>query len=407
VLIPKLKDLFSLSYAEAMLIQFAFFTAYAVVSLPAGGLVGRLGYGRGIVAGLAIMGCACVLFVPAAASASYPLFLGALFILAGGITILQVAANPLIANLGDPDSGSARLTLAQAFNSLGTTVMPYFGARLMLGDIAHESSADLSGSELVAFQAREAAVVGHSYLGLAVALFLVAASFWLWRDRLGSGGRAATFSGSLQLLRRRPRLAFGVAAIFLYVGAEVTIGSFLVSYLMQSSTLGLTERDAGQHISLYWGGAMVGRFIGALLLRRIAAGRLLSIVALGAATLALLSAASHGAIAAWTLLAVGVMNAIMFPTIFSLAVERMGHETPRASGLLCMAIVGGAIIPVLAGSVADASSIAMALTVPALCYVVIAGFGWHARKPATQYAHPATHMGDAHAAGLHHLDGRS
>lgn len=386
VLIPKLKDLFRLSYAQAMLIQFAFFTAYAVVSLPAGSLVARLGYGRGMVAGLVIMGCSCLLFVPAAATASYPLFLGALFGLAGGITILQVAANPLIANLGTPDSAHSRLTLAQAFNSLGTTVMPFLGAQLILGDIASVDSARLSGEALVQFQVREAAVVGHSYLGLAFVLFAVAAMFWARWERLGgSTGQTAALAGSLTLLKRRPRLAFGVCAIFLYVGAEVTIGSFIVNYLMLPTTLGLSERAAGRYISLYWGGAMIGRFVGALLLRHIAAGRLLAIVAIGAGSLALLSAASQGVIAAWSLLAVGLMNAIMFPTIFSLAVERMGAETPRASGLLCMAIVGGAVVPFLAGAVADASTIATALILPAACYAVIAGFGWHARRSAQAY----------------------
>lgn len=389
IIIPHLKAVFELSYAKAMLIQFAFFTAYAVVSLPAGGLVARLGYGRGIVAGLSIMGCSCLLFVPAAATASYPLFLGALFILAGGITILQVAANPLIANLGTPDSAHSRLTLAQAFNSLGTTVMPFIGAQLILGDIANVDSASLSGEALVGFQAREAAVVGHSYLGLSLVLFVVAALFWAWREHLGTRGEpTAKLAGSLELLKRRPRLAFGVAAIFLYVGAEVTIGSFLVSYLMLPSTLGLSAHSAGEYISLYWGGAMVGRFIGAVLLRRIAAGRLLAAVAIGAGALALLSAASQGGLAAWSLIAVGLMNAIMFPTIFSLAVERMGVETPRASGLLCMAIVGGALVPLLAGAIADESNIASALIVPALCYAVIAGFGWHARRPAQPYVSP-------------------
>lgn len=386
VLIPKFKDLFRLSYAQAMLIQFAFFAAYAVVSLPAGGLVARLGYGRGIVAGLAIMGSACLLFVPAAASASYQLFLIALFVLASGITILQVAANPLIANLGDPESGHSRLTLAQAFNSLGTTVMPFLGAQLILGEIASVDSASLSGVELAAFQARESAVVGQSYLGLALVLFAVAVLFWRKRDQLGAPfGGVATLAGSLQLLKRRPRLAFGVVGIFLYVGAEVTVGSFLVSYLMLPSTLGLAERTAGEYLALYWGGAMVGRFIGAVLLRHVSAGALLAIVSGGAATLSLFSSMFHGAAAAWALIAVGLMNAIMFPTIFSLASERMGVETPRASGLLCMAIVGGAIIPVVAGAVADVTSIAVALLVPVGCYLVIAGFGWYARRPVDDY----------------------
>lgn len=385
ILIPKLKDLFQLTYTQAMLVQFAFFTAYAAFSLPAGNLVARLGYGSSIVAGLSVMGAGCLLFVPAAYAASYVLFLGALFVLAGGTTILQVAANPLIANLGTPETAHSRLTLSQAFNSLGTTVMPFLGAQLILGEIASTDASTLSGPALVAFQAREAAVVGHSYLGLAVVLFAVATFFWFWRKHLGGSGQTATLGRSLQLLRQRPRLAFGVAAIFVYVGAEVSIGSFLVSYLMLPSTLGLTERSAGEYIAFFWGGAMVGRFIGAMLLRHIAAGKLLAGVAIGAASLAVLSAISTGALAAWSLLAVGLMNAIMFPTIFSLAVERMGEETPTASGLLCMAIVGGAVVPLLAGIVADFSSIAFALIVPVACYAVVAGFGWYARRPASAF----------------------
>lgn len=387
VLIPKLKDLFQLSYTQAMLIQFAFFTAYGLVSIPAGGLVARVGYGRGIVVGLSIMAVACALFIPAAQTASYPIFLGALFVLAGGITILQVAANPLIANLGDPDNAPGRLTLAQAFNSLGTTVMPYLGAMLILGEIASVDSTTLTGAPLTEFRAREAAVVGHSYLGLALVLAALAAIFWVWRNALGSGTGAATqVGGSLQLLLTRPRLAFGVAAIFLYVGAEVAIGSFLVNYLMLPSTLGLNERTAGTYISLYWGGAMVGRFVGAALMQRIAAGRLLCFAAIGAMILALVSTCTHGPVAAWSLIAVGLMNSIMFPTIFSLALDRMGHETPKASGLLCMAIVGGAIVPLVAGAVADVWSIAAALVVPAACYIVIAMFGWYTRRPAVAHA---------------------
>ena len=386
ILIPKFKDLFRLSYTQAMLVQFAFFTAYAVISLPAGNLVARLGYGRTIVVGLVVMGIACVLFVPAAYVASYYLFLAALFILASGSTILQVAANPLIANLGTPESAHSRLTLSQAFNSLGTTVAPIVGAQLILGQIPSTDSSVLTGAALAEFQANEAAVIGHSYLGLAVALFLVGALFWLWRGALGGGGQSITLSGSVHLLRRNTRLAFGVVSIFVYVGAEVTIGSFLVNYLMLPSTLGLSQRSAGEYIGLYWGGAMIGRFIGALILRHVAAGKLLACVAIGATSLVLISSVSTGWIAGWALLAVGLMNSIMFPSIFSLAVERMGDETPNASGLLCMAIVGGALIPLLAGAMADISGISLALIVPAACYAVIAGYGWYARNPAQSYS---------------------
>ena len=368
ILIPKLKGLFRLSYAESMLIQFAFFTAYAIVSVPAGALVARLGYGKGIVLGLMVMAAGCLLFLPAAGLGTYGLFLAALFVLAGGITILQVAANPLIANLGAPATASSRLTLAQAFNSFGTTIAPYIGARLILAPIAAGGTAP-------------AAVIGHAYFGVAVVLALVALVFWLVRTRLGEASQAASLADSLALMRR-PRLAFGVAAIFVYVGAEVTIGSLMVNYLIQPSTLGLDPATAGEHLSFYWGGAMVGRFVGSVILRLGSPGKILAGAAVGAGALVLVSAFSHGGIAGWTLLSVGLMNAIMFPTIFSLALEGLGDKTPEGSGLLCMAIVGGAIIPLISGKMADMVGLSMALLVPVACYAVIAGYGWYARKPA-------------------------
>jgi FHS family L-fucose permease-like MFS transporter len=381
ILIPKLKGLFQLSYARAMLIQFAFFTAYAVVSVPAGAWVGRLGYGRGIVTGLGVAAAGCLLFVPAAMTATYGLFLTALFVLAAGITILQVAANPLIANLGSAATSHSRLTLAQAFNSLGTTIMPYIGARLILGSISKVDPAKLPPAAVPAFRAQEAEVIGRSYFGLAVVLAVIAMVFWACRKRLGGAGPAAKMEIGASLLKR-PRLAFGVAAIFLYVGAEVTIGSLLVNYLMQPSTLGLDQQSAGERIALYWGGAMIGRFIGAGVLRLVSPGKVLAGAAIGAGGLCLVSAATTGGIAGWALLAVGLMNSIMFPTIFSLALEGLGEKTPQGSGLLCMAIVGGALVPVLGGVIADRTSVAAALVLPAACYAVIASFGWFARRAA-------------------------
>ncbi len=377
VLVPKLKGLFQLNYAQAMLVQFAFFTAYFVASVPAGALVSKLGYGRGMAAGLLTMAVGCAIFFPAAATATYGLFLGALFVLAAGITILQVAANPLIDRLGPARTASSRLTFAQAFNSLGTTIMPFIGARLILGSVGKGAAprAALAG------RAREAAVIGHAYLGLAVVLALLALVFWAVRARLGQAGRGAAFAGSLALLKR-PRLGFGVMAIFLYVGAEVTIGSILVSFLMQPTTLGLDQQTAGERLSLYWGGAMVGRFIGAGVLRLASPGKVLAAAATGAGTLALIASSIHGPSAGWALIAVGVMNSIMFPTIFSLALEGLGSRTPQGSGLLCMAIVGGAIVPVIGGMVADATSLALALMVPVACYAAIAAFGWSARRSA-------------------------
>jgi FHS family L-fucose permease-like MFS transporter len=382
ILIPKLKGLFSLSYAEVMLTQFAFFAAYFIVSLPAGALIARIGYLKGIVIGLGVMALGCVMFVPAAGSGIYATFLVSLFVLAAGITILQVAANPLIANLGSAATSHSRLTLAQAFNSLGTTVFPLVGAQLILGSLNTTDPATLSGEALTTFQATEAAVVGHAYIAIAIVLAIVAAIFWMRRAELGSGrGEHISLAGSFALLSR-PRLALGVASIFLYVGAEVSIGSLLVNYLSQPGVMGLAEKAAGSMIAFYWGGAMIGRFIGSFALRLFAPGKVLASVAVGAAALAIVSAMTHGNFAGWALLAVGLMNAIMFPTIFSLGVEGLGERTPQASGLLCMAIVGGALIPLLTGVVADHTTLATSLIVPAVCYLMVATYGWIARHPA-------------------------
>ncbi len=370
ILIPKLKGLFKLSYADSMLIQFAFFTAYAIVSVPAGAVVARLGYGKGIVLGLAVMATGCLIFLPAASTATYGLFLAALFVLAGGITILQVAANPLIANLGDASGGPSRLTLAQAFNSFGTTIAPYIGSGIILAPLA-------SGA------ATPASVIGRTYLVIAIVLALVAVVFWLLRAQLGKADPAASFVDSFSLLRR-PRLAFGVVAIFVYVGAEVTIGSLMVNYLIQPSILGVSAETAGKLLPFYWGGAMVGRFVGSVVLRLASPGKILTGATVGAAALVMISSFSHGHVAGWTLLSVGLMNAIMFPTIFSLAVEGLGEKTPEGSGLLCMAIFGGAVIPLISGRVADVAGLSLALLVPVLCYGLIGAYGWYARRPAAE-----------------------
>lgn len=366
ILIPKLKGLFSLSYTEAMLTQFAFFMAYFIISLPAGHLVSRLGYFKGIVIGLGVMALGCLMFVPASASGAYATFLAALFILAAGITILQVAANPLIANLGSAETSHSRLTFAQAFNSLGTTIFPPIGAIVILGS---------------APKAREADVIGHAYIGIAAILMLAAAFFWWRRSQIPTSRETGTrLVGSFGMLKH-PRLGGAVASIFLYVGAEVSIGSALVNYLSLPNVMGLSELSAGKMLAFYWGGAMVGRFVGAGALRVFSPGKVLASAAVGAAILALASAATSGNFAGWLLLAVGLMNSIMFPTIFSLGVEGLDDKTPQGSGLLCMAIVGGAIVPLAFGGLADLTSLSVALTIPAICYLLIAAYGWSARRP--------------------------
>ena len=381
VIIPKLKELFTLNYMQAMLVQTAFFAAYAIVAIPGAALVKKVGYMRGAVVGLLAMMAGCLLFVPASRSATFPLFLLALFVLAGGVTIVQVVSNPLISLLGPARTAHSRLTFAQAFNSLGTTVFPYVGAIVMLGGLAKVSAAQLSGPALDAYRVAETHAVVRAYLGLALALAAVAAVVWFNRHRLkGERHMGGAILQSFDLLRR-PRFGFGALCIFLYVGAEVAIGSLIVNYLRQAHVMGLDERSAGQLIPLYWSGALIGRFIGSGVLRLVSPGKVLAFNALGAIALILVSANSSGALSGYSLLAIGLMNSIMFPTIFSLACEGLGPRAADGSGVICVAIVGGAIIPPLTGRLADLTgSLPLALGLPALCYVVIAAFGIYGRR---------------------------
>jgi len=390
VLIPKLKHLYNLSYFQAMLVQFAFFTAYALISMPGAALVKRIGYMRTAVVGLLTMSAGCLLFIPAAQSSVYAAFLGALFVLASGVVIVQVVANPLISMLGARRTTHSRLTFAQAFNSLGTTIFPLVGATLILGSLATVDPATLAGAERSAFLTAESQAIVSTYIGLAVALAVLALLVWLGRERLQEVPAPPTrLLQSFDLLRQT-RFAFGALCIFLYVGAEVAIGSVLVNYLSQADTLAGTAERAGQLVALYWGGAMVGRFVGSGLLRLVSPGLVLLGVAAGAMLLVATSASTTGEFSGYALLAVGLMNSIMFPTIFSLASEELGPRAADGSGIICMAIVGGAIIPALTGLVADATSLRASLMVPLLCYAVIGAFGlWCARQVRTGRMPPA------------------
>jgi MFS transporter, FHS family, L-fucose permease len=386
VLVPKLKALFTLSYADVMLVQSAFFAAYFIISIPAAALVRRVGYMRSAVVGLSIMTAGCLLFVPASAWGLFSLFLLALFVLASGITIVQVVANPLISMLGPPATASSRLTFAQAFNSLGTTVFPYVGSILILGSLASVDPTSLSGAPLDAFREVETRVVVHTYLGLAAALMLLAAVVWLRRKALVEPPADRTPILRAFNLLLRPRFALGTLCIFLYVGAEVSIGSLIVNYLMQSTVFAASSGNAGKYVSLYWGAAMVGRFIGAYLLRIFSPGKVLSSAAASVIALLLISAGTTGPISGWSLLAIGLFNSIMFPTVFTLASEGLGKRAAEGSGVICMAIVGGAVVPRITGKAADLWDLKMALIVPAVCYGVILLFGWFARRPLTEDA---------------------
>jgi len=384
VLIPKLKELFVLDYAQAMLVQSAFFAAYLVVSVPAAALVKRIGYMRSAVAGLTTMMIGCLLFVPASFAASFGIFLFALFVLASGVTLVQVVANPLISLLGSAATTHSRLTFAQAFNSLGTTVFPYVGSLFILGSLASVTAADLSGAALETHRAAEILVIAKAYLGLAAALLIVAGAVWLKRNQLQSEQHdKKSFRDSLGVLKQF-RFSYGVLCIFLYVGAEVSIGSLIVAYLKQAHVLALGDQAAGKLISFYWAGALIGRFVGSVIMRTVSPGKMLASNAIAAIALILVSANTTGPLAAYSLLAIGLMNSIMFPTIFALACEGLGKKAADGSGIICVAIVGGAVIPPLTGHLADITqSLAMALALPAFCYAIIAVFGIYTRHPVS------------------------
>ena len=381
VIIPKLKELFTLNYTQAMLVQFCFFTAYLLIGIPGAKLVKKVGYMRGAVCGLLLMMLGCLLFIPASRNATYGLFLFALFVLASGVVIVQVVANPLISMLGKPQTAHSRLTFAQAFNSLGTTVFPIVGSALILGSLASVSADQLSGAALDAYRTAESQAIVNGYLGIAAAIAVVAGVVWLFRNRLqGETHEASSGLAGFDLLAR-PRFGFGALCIFLYVGAEVAIGSLIVNYLMQAHVMALPEQAAGKLIGLYWGGAMVGRFIGSGVMRFVSPGKLLAAVAAGAIALILVSTSTQGMVSGYSLLAIGLMNAIMFPTIFSLACEDLGPRAADGSGIINIAIFGGAVIPLATGAIADLSGqLGLALVLPALCYAVIGGYGWYARS---------------------------
>ncbi len=379
ILIPHLKAVFELNYARAMLVQFTFFGAYFLMSLPAGRLVAHLGYKKGIVAGLVIAGIGALGFWPAAHLRIYEAFLAALFVLATGITVLQVAANPYVALLGPENTASSRLTLAQALNSLGTAIAPIFGGMLILNSAVKSADqlAALPAAEQLAYRVQEAHSVQGPYVGLAVVLFLLAMFVFLFRlPALTEATEQADHKKhTLGEALRHPHVLFGVLAIFFYVGAEVAIGSFLVNYLSMPQIGGFSEQEATKYVSAYWTLAMVGRFIGSALLAKFPPRTLLALFALACVALLLLTMSGAGSLAVYSVVAIGLFNSIMFPTIFALGIERLGPLTGKASSLLIMAIVGGAVVPFAQGLLADRIGVQHAFVLPLLCYGYIVWYG--------------------------------
>ena len=376
-LIPHLQTVFNLNYTRASLIQLFFFGSYFVFAQPAGKLVEKIGYKSTMVVGLVTMAVGALLFFPAASAASYPFFLGAQVVLAAGITSLQVAANPYVTILGPPETASSRLNLTQAFNTLGDTVAPYLGSVLILGGEAAALKHIDHGVTLTRVQ--QAASVKLPYLVLAGILIILALAIALYRfprlevTRDFRPGEVGTKSDSVW---NYPHVYLGALAIFIYVGAEVSIGSFLVKYLADPNIAGLSLQQAAKLVAFYWGGMMVGRFIGSALMQRMSSSNLLGYAAVGAAVLVLCSLFGAGHFALVTILTVGLFNSIMFPTIFSLGVAELGTMTGRGSGLLVQACVGGAAIPVLMGFLADHFGIHHSLFLPFLCYLYVIYYGF-------------------------------
>lgn len=358
ILVPFLKAVFVLDYAQAALVQLCFFGAYGLASIPASELIEKIGYQKGIVLGFMITSLGCFLFYPAVSFHSYPVFLGALFILAVGVVMLQVAGNPLVAMMGPPETSSSRLTMTQAFNSLGTFLAPMFGSWLILSNLDQSSGPES---------------VRYPYLGIGVVL--VAIAVFLSRVQFPPMTRKAKEPWGKSL--KNTNLLLGMGGIFTYVGAEVAIGTFLVNYIM--TAMSVPEVQAANMVSLYWGGAMVGRFIGIFTLKMFRPGSVLAAHALLALGLVALSMQTTGQVAVYSLILVGLCNSIMFPTIFTLGIRDL-PSSERASGLLATAIIGGALIPYVMGLFADSIGLKVAFLLPALCYVYIMSYGLSCRK---------------------------
>jgi FHS family L-fucose permease-like MFS transporter len=383
ILVPHLKSVFDLNYTRVMLIQFAFFSAYFLFSIPSAKVIDAIGYKKTMVVGLVTMGLGAFLFIPAASALSYPLFLAALMVLAGGITALQVAANAYVAVLGPSETASSRLNLTQAFNSLGTAIGPYLGGMFILGTVVENKGAiaRMSNEALHAFRVQQAATVKLPYLVIGFALLVFAGLIGLFKlpaipevERHADGRH----EGSMWKYRH---LLLGCVGIFLYVGAEVSIGSFLINYFKEPEIGNLPELVGARYVAYYWLGAMVGRFIGSAVLQRIKTQTALGVAAFCAMALVLLSMLTTGHVAMWSIIIVGFFNSIMFPSIFTLGIAKLGPRTGDGSGLLIMAIVGGAIIPVMQGAIADRIGVHHAFLLPVICYLYIAYYALQGAEP--------------------------
>jgi FHS family L-fucose permease-like MFS transporter len=383
ILVPHLKSIFDLNYTKVMLIQFAFFSAYFIFSIPSAKVIDTIGYKRTMVTGLVTMGVGAFLFIPAASAPSFPLFLGALMVLAAGITALQVAANAYVSVLGPPETASSRLNLTQAFNSLGTTIGPYLGGLFILN--ANASSAEtlqkMSTGALQAYRVQEASSVKLPYTIIGIALIAFAVLIGMFKLPPMPEAEKHGLHGPSTSIWKYRHLVLGMVGIFVYVGAEVSIGSFLINYLSQPNIGNMPEIVAAKYVAYYWGGAMIGRFIGSALLQKVKTGTLLGIFGLVAAFLVCTTMLTTGTISMWSVILVGFFNSIMFPSIFTLGIAKLGPLTGDGSGLMIMAIVGGAILPVVQGAIADRIGIHHAFILPVICYLYIVYYAFRGSRP--------------------------
>lgn len=390
ILIPHLKSIFDLNYVQVMMVQFSFFSAFLLFAVPFGALVALIGYQKTLVAGLLMMSTGALLFIPAAMVPSFGLFMGALAVLAGGVTALQVSGNPYISNLGAPRTASSRLNLTQAFNSLGSTIAPYFGGALILGAASPLSSdrvRQMSVAALHSYRVQQASYVKLPYIGIAVTVFVLGCVVAMWKlPQISHAQTPRSETRELQSVWKHRHVVFAAIAIFVYCGAEISIGGFLVNYISQTNIGHMTPKAAASYVSIYWGGSMIGKFAGSALLQRIMTGTLLGTNALIALTLVSCSILSHGHFAMWSILLVGLFNSIMFPSIFTLGIAELGDLTGKASGILMASAVGAAVVPVVQGAMADKVGVHYSFIVPAMCYVYVAFFGLRGCTPSARAA---------------------
>ena len=377
-LIPRLQVIFGLSYMQASLVQLSFFGSYFLFAQPSSKLIERIGYQKTMVVGLLAIALGSLLVLPAASVASYPFILVAEIVLGAGITALQVSANPYVAILGPPSSSASRLNLTQAFNTLGDTVAPYFGSILILGTVAEVAARPIGEAAQNAYRVHQAASIKLPYLLIAGAMVVLALAIALYRFprlEVTRDFRPGGLDSKQDSIWNHPHLYLGAVAIFIYVGAEVSVASYLVKYLAEPEIGNLPLKTGAKLLSLFWLLTALGRFAGSAVMQRFAPNRLLAWAGVGVAIFVGASFLGHGLFSVVTIILVGLFNSIMFPTIFTLAVAELGPLTGRASGILVEGIVGGAAIPVLMGWLADRYGIHHSLFVPFLCYGFVIFYG--------------------------------